>query len=142
MKSESKAEPRYRESEYETIQLSPRTPENGLRTLARSDVSNALNVDRPDGNSIWFTPRFAFCPGNAAVGQGKPPHRLVPESRPLPAKSAMVAPAAIAQLTLAQPKAALVAAMAACALVLLKKRTSPTWLTSIASKVCVPTLRM
>src|SRR5258708_38142718 len=100
------------------------TPLNGLATLARREVSKALKTVLPAGKSIWFTPRFGFLPANAAVGHGLPPHRFVPESSPFPAKLAMVAPAAMAQLMAAgvvaapQPKPALVAEMAFNALVL------------------------
>src|SRR3954468_22324614 len=66
------------------------TPAKGLWTLARSEVSNALKVDRPAGKSIWFTPRFGLIPPKAAVGQGPPLHKSAPEVRPRPAKSAIL----------------------------------------------------
>src|SRR5580693_3971700 len=111
------------------------------------------------GNSIWLAPRFALMPGKAApvagVRQGpfgpgpqvelagNPPSDEYPESRPpergFPfasnfgdAKSAMVAPAVMAQLIApaekppGQPNCAVVRAMAFRAAVRLKKRASPT----------------
>src|SRR5205807_2592527 len=107
---------------------------------------------RPIGCSICKTPRLGFLPPKAAVGQGPPPQASAPEPRPLPTKSAMVAPFvglvgliapcrpgqfAMAAFTVGAPQALRVAATAAWAAALLKNRTSPTWFWSIASKLWV-----
>lgn len=47
------------------------------------------------GNIIWFSPTAGFCPGKAAptaapaASADSPPRKIVPESRPYWAKSAM-----------------------------------------------------
>jgi len=79
----------------------------------------------------------------------KPPVKSPPESKPLPAKSAIVAPApgcnpgheAIAASIVGAPQAVKVVAMAFWALVTLRNRASPTLLVSRPSKKWRPTLR-
>src|ERR1700722_13804169 len=121
-------------------------------------MSRPSYVERPIGNSISFWPTAPLMPGNAQVGQGAPPAASNPESRPLAAKSEILAALgtymanagsfgpsgscgqrAIAALIEPTPQKPRVVLMAPVALPWLKNRASPTLLVSIPSKVWVPT---
>src|ERR1700742_2764267 len=118
-------------------------PRTGLPRFALRETSNASYVERPVGKSMSFWPSDGLMPANAHVGQGKPPVASPPESRPLDAKSEIVAPpppgckpghAAIAALIVATPQAFSVAAIAACAFGTFRNRASPTLLVSVPNR--------